>query len=196
MLCSLQYSPSLNTSSEHFSICFPLETLWHYVLVRQAHYIHVVPPYDLIGLLSGSGPIGVIGKTCWGFAVCLRLRPLCVGGLHSSLCLPWRVGPPVLSRPNTPAHASKRLFLYWNNMESDHLHYFSRSPLGLLILVSVVRQRERQLLFYLASFCLAEQNGKALGHFMMWLNFSSHSENQRNCTLCKKRKEKKPSLWS
>lgn len=172
MLCSLQYSPSLNTSSEHFSICFPLEMLWHYVLVRQAHYIHVVPPYDLIGLLSGSGPIGVIGKTCWGFAVCLQLRPLCVGGAAQLSVSAMerrggivRVGPPVLSRPNTPAHARKRLFLYWNTWRV--IIYFSRSPLGMLILVSVLRQRERQLLFYLASFCLAEQNGKALGHFMM-----------------------------
>lgn len=56
-----------------FSICFPLEMVWHFVVVRQA-VIHVVPPYGLMGRLSGSRPCRVIGKACWGLAAFVRLR--------------------------------------------------------------------------------------------------------------------------
>lgn len=55
-----------------FSICFPLEMVWHFVVVRQA-VIHVVPLYGLMGRLSGSQPCGVIEKACWGLAAFVHL---------------------------------------------------------------------------------------------------------------------------
>lgn len=79
------------TSSEHFAICFPLEMVWHFVVVRQGHYMNVAPVWvdgaavreparwsdwkSMFGISRLSSSVW-----CFGRGVCL--------GLHCSLSLP------------------------------------------------------------------------------------------------------------
>lgn len=49
------------------SVCFALERVWHFVVVRQA-VTQAAALRGLTGRLSGSRPCGLIGKACWGLA--------------------------------------------------------------------------------------------------------------------------------
>lgn len=175
------------TSSEHFSICFPLEMVWHFVVVRQAHCMLVASKRvdgaavrkpacwsdwkNMFGISCLSSSVRRSGRGVYpGVALLSRPAMLLTDGIG-------RVGPQssqsaymkTLTLPNTHTHTHALINKsvvggsidgIQEYMERDHLNPCSRCPVGTLN-STVLTQRERQLLFWLGSVFLhwAKWNG-------------------------------------
>lgn len=177
------------TSYEHFSICFPLELVWHFVVVRQAHYTHVAPVWADGAAVKkpacwsdwkGMFGISRLSWSVWrcGRAVCLGVCSLLSGpamvllGEGKVRVWPW-FSHSADSQSFTPANTHRKVLLNELHVLASTTPTHGDRSLKSFLQISlghsastVLRQRERRL-FWLAFISAQRAKWKGFGSFLL-----------------------------